>query len=329
MLFANNNSSYNSSNTQYRLEHLCVWDQKYSSTSAMGYNLLRSSKLKKAAFSHFSSSGKLFITDTRALVVFQLPANRRAHITKVSNNIPSTSINHIKAISTNENVPLWNAMAMHPKRDLVALASTYKDTNASYIVDLYEWSANGFSKRKVLTIKGGTTITALAFNPKGDVLAVGQADGAISLFAWANRTKPYHLKKDLFSISALAFSPDNRLLVAAGRSGGTSYAIKQWDLTTATPKRRGWLGQQTVGKSNITAISFRRDGKYLASVDARGVVALWDVAQRKNLQVQSFGTNNTSKPAPPDVFFMPNCLQFIVGLGGHNTPNHTRRLECK
>ncbi|MFJ7064329.1 hypothetical protein [Streptomyces sp. NPDC101115] len=64
---------------------------------------------------------------------------------------------------------------------------------------------------------GGSAVVSLAFAPRGDLLAEGNADGTVRL---ADPARPAPLSRSLFGgtarVSALAFAPDGRTLASAG-----------------------------------------------------------------------------------------------------------------
>ena len=70
-------------------------------------------------------------------------------------------------------------------------------------------------------------------------------------------------------ISALAYTPDGKTLIA----GGSGTGIKLFDATTKT-MRPEWTGP--IGRTMNLALS--DDGRKLASVHEDGLVRIWDVA---------------------------------------------------
>lgn len=75
------------------------------------------------------------------------------------------------------------------------------------------------------SVTGGGDVASLAFGPRGDVLAVGDADGAIRFADPANATaltRP--LSGGVGRVTALAFAPDGRTLA----TGGPGLPVRVW-----------------------------------------------------------------------------------------------------
>jgi len=131
-------------------------------------------------------------------------------------------------------------------------------------------------------------VTALAFSPDGEVLAVGTNAGQVKLFkaqtgelvrslddepaktAEKNVPQPRKtLRRAMGSVASLAFSPDGALLAVCGASfddGGTTRILttgpgrlKIWDV------KNGALNDDLAGHSRATAVAFPPDGHLLAS----------------------------------------------------------------
>jgi serine/threonine protein kinase len=138
-------------------------------------------------------------------------------------------------------------------------------------------------------------VTALAFSPDGNVVAVGTTVGQVKLFnartgelvrslddkqaKLADKKTPEKLKsltRAMGSVASLAFSPDGSLLAMCGSSFGDSPLVfdriqrlghkvtgpgrlKLWEVKT------GSLKHDLVGHSDSNAVSFSPDGNLLAS----------------------------------------------------------------
>jgi WD40 repeat protein len=125
------------------------------------------------------------------------------------------------------------------------------------------WDANSLKQRLILPSE--QPCSALAYAPNGDSLAVGNDDGAIYCYHFANNPTGY-LQGPLHLL-ALAWSPDGRLL-ASGHTDG-ALALWQGDRLQATLRGHTWT---------IYSLAFTPDSRTLISGGADGTVRLWDAA---------------------------------------------------
>ncbi len=129
--------------------------------------------------------------------------------------------------------------------------------------------ATGKELRRVET---GAGVHTVAFSPDGKALAATQGDGRIALWDVATGKELRALKGADGSATAVAFSPDGRLVAAAGpvpKDGKQASATRLWDAATGE-LRRSWPG-------TATSFAFTPDGRRLAILGRDGTVSLWDV----------------------------------------------------
>ena len=119
-------------------------------------------------------------------------------------------------------------------------------------------------------------ITAVAFCPKDDLLAVGSEE-VVRL--WDLGTGATRSLKAEGVIGQLAFSPDGRLLAAGG--SGESGTMMVWDVASRTRLKLPFKGAAKY--EYIASVAFSPDGGTLAAGSSDNVLWLWDVATGERL----------------------------------------------
>lgn len=145
---------------------------------------------------------------------------------------------------------------------------------------------------------------ALAFARKSPVFAVGGADGVVIL----QDTETYAIIHELVGhagrICALAFSPDEQILLSASEDG----TIRSWDVAS------GGLQGVYRGTQNraFTSMAFRPDGRMFAAASDNGLVYLWST----NAVEKSERLLEAVVPAGP-ILFSPNGKWLAVAGQDH------------
>ncbi|HZS08817.1 MAG TPA: c-type cytochrome domain-containing protein [Blastocatellia bacterium] len=120
-------------------------------------------------------------------------------------------------------------------------------------------------------------ISSLAFQPGGAVIALGGYRD-VELIGKDGRTIA-KLEGHASQVRGLAFSPDGRLLAAAGGNPGQFGEIKIWSV-----EERKEVQSIRGHRDNIFAVVFSPDGKMLATCSYDRMVKLWDVATGKEIR---------------------------------------------
>jgi len=110
----------------------------------------------------------------------------------------------------------------------------------------------------------------IAFSPNGKTLAVGDENGAVTLWNAATSQRIAAVSENS-PVNGVAFSPDGSS-VAVGRQDG---GVALWDI--ADGKQTAVLG----GDSRVFSVAFSPDGSTLAVGGYNGTVTLWDAVTGK------------------------------------------------
>ncbi|MBI5497703.1 MAG: WD40 repeat domain-containing protein [Deltaproteobacteria bacterium] len=121
-------------------------------------------------------------------------------------------------------------------------------------------------------------VQAVAFAPKateGDhEMISGDNDGKV--IVWDVTSKKGRLVLDAGWNSAVSFSPDNKLIVAAGNDMAAHGMFKLWESDQGK-----LLNEQFPHEGNITGVAFSPDAKLLYTAGMDEAVKTWDVEQLK------------------------------------------------
>jgi WD40 repeat protein len=160
---------------------------------------------------------------------------------------------------------------------LTQMAFSPDGKTLAYVSDLSLVVLNVASLEKTVVASPGATgnLLSLAYSHNGKMLALGGANGIISLL----NTQTYErVGPTLVYISkalSLSFSPDDQVLVSGHYNAGINY----WDVATGLKLLKNPLFKhvETPDGFPIFALTFSPDGKILAS--ASNEVILWDMSK--------------------------------------------------
>jgi YD repeat-containing protein len=157
-----------------------------------------------------------------------------------------------------------------PRISAMALSADGSLVTADELGSIQFWEVG--TGRLTKSFDTGQTITALAIDSSGQMLAAATADRSIGLWSVPAGTLNMELKKHRDVVRALAFSPDGRTLA----SGGDDRNLILWELgsgkTTLTFEK---------ADTAITSIAFSSNAQLLATGGGNESVSLWNVKTGK------------------------------------------------
>ncbi len=130
---------------------------------------------------------------------------------------------------------------------------------------------------KLLRVAQGKSLRCLALHEGRAELAVGSSDALTRVLDLDSLVLKYELGESTNSVFAVAYAPDGKTLLTAGRDA----QIRAWSVAA------GYALAQTVGAHmyTINHLAFSPDGRYLASCSLDKSIKIWDAADRTLLRV--------------------------------------------
>ncbi len=196
------------------------------------------------------------------------------------------------------------AMALHPEGGVIAIAAD------DDVPTVQLWSLEGRYLRTLLTLDNSDRLKTLAFDPRGEMVAVG-IDDATS--GWEEKLLLLSLEGeqivppiDLNQAGhyTLTFSPDGSLM-AAGDSDGV---ISIWARTGTRISEVSLFDEATDNGPRIFSLAFSPDNRLLASLDSDEAVRLWQV---DGTYLGSLWPDNNTEPS--DIRFTLDGQALLIG----------------
>ncbi len=186
-----------------------------------------------------------------------------------------------------------------PLTCLAGLPGTSRFYTGSEDGSVKVWDPEGRTEKGQLPAGTGP-IKAMTLSGNGQVLAFGDASGAVLLWNTAEDKLIRKLQLGPGNLSALALNHDGTRLLVASKQ-----LVRPFDVTTGK-ESAGLLGNQ----EPVANLALAPDGQLLAVVDSRGKAFLWDLAlnqERAALQV------NADRITA--LLFTPDGKTLIIGGG--------------
>ncbi len=122
-------------------------------------------------------------------------------------------------------------------------------------------------------------VISLAYSPSGALLAVGTGDGHLEFWdlrrGWVRSTMPA-----IDSVAGVAFSKDNRFLVAATLDG-----VQLWDVATGSS-----VGDVVSTQNTPTSVAVSPDSRTAVTGAGDGSLQFWSIVRRPSGQLRPLGS---------------------------------------
>jgi WD40 repeat protein len=122
------------------------------------------------------------------------------------------------------------------------------------------------------------SILAVAYSPKGKLLATGDVNGEIHLWEIASGEPIFSCTGHAGWVHGIAFSPDGKMLASAS----SDQTVKLWDASDGS-----CLKTFTGHHQRVRSIAWSPDGKLIASGSSDATIRLWDIHSGKCLKILS------------------------------------------
>ena len=245
-----------------------------------------------AAFLGFDNAGQFLLCGSRirgTVLIWDLakggsvPRRLEAGTNAIANIAFSPDSKTIATADIFGDVRLWNAATPQDTDE----PSTPSQTK-SFLGLLFRSTNPGSNKVALASFEAragrASNATAIAFQSRGDQLAIGSGDGTVQLWnitlidrnSSTNRDQRLgELKGPVGAISCVTYSGKGRFLAAAGWDG----QIRLWNLEFGERNPILLLGHQ----GGVSSIAFSPDEAWLISSGLDQTVRVWDLAELPNV----------------------------------------------
>ena len=137
---------------------------------------------------------------------------------------------------------------------LFAIAGTFSYFTCDDVHTSRLTKCSTYAAQKIVSPENVSFVTAITFSRDGKMLAIGEANGVISLWNIDKNILIFSENKHTKSISGLAISPDSSMVISAGED----HVVLLWDASNGN-----LIDMHSTNKYQINSIDISTDNQYL------------------------------------------------------------------
>jgi WD40 repeat protein/predicted Ser/Thr protein kinase len=144
------------------------------------------------------------------------------------------------------------------------------------------------------------SVRGVAFSHRGSALALGTADGRLSVWDYRRGRLLYEIKAHSSWITGVTFSPDDQILA----TGSADTTARLWDAVSGRPVGTPLAGQTI----SVVFLCFSPDGRTLVTAGGDNTLTLWHVASQQETLSLRWDGNFLGQPV-----FSPDGTTLAAG----------------
>jgi WD40 repeat protein len=156
----------------------------------------------------------------------------------------------------------------------------------SYSNEPMVWDT-GSTQEPVVLVKHETNVSALAFSPNSQLIAVGDGAGVVQVWDAITHVELSTFKGHKDDVTALALSPDSKTLASGGGDGTVKLynMVAMRELITLTHERSATSEIHAVqgGEDSLSELFFSPDGRSLITLSSNNVLRVWRGASEADI----------------------------------------------
>lgn len=218
--------------------------------------------LKEGGFSEFGRFNALtFSRDDLVIAVFE----KNKFVSSIPIKLIDTKSGGIRGDELNWHTSDIKCIEASPLNNSSVIASGDREG----LIKIWNWK----TLECLGSVSHNSTLNAIAFSPRQEMLVAGGDDGKIKIIDYKDKVEDHGLLGEysdwIGGVNALAFSPDGKIIA----SGGDDGKVRLWNVKNKTQT------SELLGHNEpVMSVSFSPDGKLLASGSKDSTARIWQLS---------------------------------------------------